>query len=234
LTRIPKKPLEPTVWEEVNVGVVRLLLDDIQDILDHLKSLGADATLFAGTSLATSSDDLKDATRSELRAVTIKAYSGDFVLQLSRQRTRARWRRTSPLAKSAIDDCISLLRPRRLNGIVAFLTLWATLAAVFCGVIGVGVVVATLIREARGETADWGNVAITILAMLGVTGMLAALNYLEPGNRYSGARIKPYFRREQREVTLSRRTAVVGALIGAIASAGLGATITWWLGQSGG
>jgi len=133
LERFPERKPTPPEWETQNLGVMRLLLDDVQDLMSHLARLDAGPVLQAGNSLASDAESLKDATREELGNVTIVACEGAMLVKLGRQKAELWWRRSEPGAVAAAADCASLLRKKRLPGPIAFLWLFVRVLRVFAG-----------------------------------------------------------------------------------------------------
>lgn len=224
LERLPKRQPPPSEWEIQNLGVMRLLLDDIQDCMNQLVRLKAGPVLRADGSVASDAESLKDATRKELRKVTIIACEGSVVVLLSRAKAEVWWMRAEPVAVTAAADCAALLRTKRLPGAIAFVEMFTRLVALFV-LPGLGVGVVAVVTGAQSGGAGWRGlgIGVGIIVFLILAFSIATQAY----RPYSSARIRPYFQRERRDITLSRRTAWLGAIAGAVLSTALGAALTW-------
>ncbi|WP_428098358.1 hypothetical protein [Demequina sp.] len=226
LKRMPTRPAPPSDWEMRNLGTLRLYLDDLQDVLDHLQRQHGAPSLLAGDSEADAAIDLKDATPKELRSVRIVAFQGDLKLSLTRQHSRSQWRRSNVKAQTAAEECASLLAPRRLNGGLAFLQTWAMTGWLFTVVALIALVFIVGVRLATDRDVEWSVVWVLPLTAIGVGLFLALLSLIEPSSRNSRTWLYPYLRRESRELSLTRRSAWLVAIVGSITSALLGAGLT--------
>lgn len=120
---------------------MRLTLDDLDDVLQHLRKAGKDPILTAGYAVASEAQALKSATRDELNRVAIRTADESVLITLWRGRAVATYGSSDETAAGVVGDVARLLAPRRALALWTWLTIvakhFAGFAVVMFAFIGV-------------------------------------------------------------------------------------------------
>ncbi len=123
LRRRPPKDFERGRYERCP-GPVRLYLDDVDDLLAFISGRAKRVELLADDAVADTADDLKSATRKELKELEIEARDPRVWVPLHTNRACAlTWTEDDAEAKALVDDVYRLLRQRRSAATLIFATL---------------------------------------------------------------------------------------------------------------
>lgn len=209
------------------LGLLRLHLNDLDDLMRLLKGRTGEVSLKAGDAIADEPADLRDADARELRAVSLITNSPAVVVNLQQSDASARTTDSADDAKLLVDDVYGLLRVRHspLVGFSQALRLTAVGVAVVAAGLGFFVVFAAVRNRPDVSASDTAVGASMILTATWVFLVVwAAIGLRSSGS----AVIVPERRSDQRGLTRqARREWTLG-----IATFALGAVVsvalTYW------
>ncbi|MEU8025207.1 hypothetical protein AB0B88_23655 [Micromonospora haikouensis] len=189
------------------MGRVRLYLDDIDDIMALLHEHCGEVQLRAGRAQATSADDLRDATRDELRLVLISGRNPDISVELNSFSAQVRYFNDDQDVVRLAEDVAALANERAMSKL-QFRLLHVWLYSNF------PLAVVLPIPGFWQAAPTWFSAAAaaSVAAFVGA-GIFVAAGWMVPLTR-SAAVVLPVRRRDRRWT--SRPEVVLGA-IGALA-----------------
>ncbi|WP_157901109.1 hypothetical protein [Streptomyces davaonensis] len=193
---------------------MRLFLSDISDVKRLLERDAEAVTIQAGDATAESVDDLRDASKRELRTVRLITVRPEVVVALG-ESPAVRTTEQSQAALSLVDAVEEMLRPRMSFGVrhrrlVQAATALMTLA---------GLVATIALINA------YKSLAFGILPYLILLGAIALMNRLIDGR----AEVVPLLPREQREERLKQQNLIIAGVLSFLGGAAV-AALTFYMG----
>jgi hypothetical protein len=217
----PPREDEPRIYER-DLGRLRLFLDDLDDLVALLRSRCADVTISAGYAEADEPEDLRGATRRELRRINIVTSEPSIAVYLGSRAGSVSTYTPTAEAKSLIDDVYGLLIQRRAK----------TAGLKDAGpILAIGAIIPSLIaystvsshNRTTSATVVGLGIAVGIFAFL----LLVSIGVLRDTNVASVVLER---RRDRRGLSREVRVRLVWFLAGAVVSllaAGIQAWATW-------
>jgi len=222
---IPPKPESAPSPHVERFGFVKLYLDDLDDVLAHLKANTKIVVLRAGDAIAEVPDDLSSATNGELKSVTIATADPKVSIWLTSRIARAQAEANSVEAQRLAEDVARMLRRRRAWTVIfgnrwLWQFSWPGLFLIF---IAVASSIAALFVKPASSTSWIG------LVIDGGFGLLMLVLGLIAAGWAGGALVVPLRRADQRADRRAVRTQWGIGIVTAIVGAVIGSLITWLL-----
>jgi len=112
LKRNPPQATKPPFLLREGLGLIRLHLDDINDLLVFLRPRAREVVLAAKNAVADEAIDLRGATKDELENVALRITDPDLTIWLQRKRCEVETTDDSEKAQALVVDIAALLRTR--------------------------------------------------------------------------------------------------------------------------
>jgi hypothetical protein len=225
MTRNPAvKPVPPPFRLTRSVGPVTLYLSDIDAIVERLRRDTGDVIISAGTSTASTAQDLRDSTRLERSNLMIQIDQPRVDIHLQPKRCQVETTDDDDFARSIVEDAVSLLEQHRRNLFPRFLLQTALTVAA----IGFAIAATWSIGN-----ANWLTLIVVGAFLIGGYSVMAVLANRHAWRSYLGnGRTRVILRDRQesndRRVTMATTIwvgiggAALGGILGAVATALLG------------
>lgn len=218
MTRNPAVKRRAPYREIRTVGPVKLYLSDIDAIVSRLSKDAGEVVISAGTSSASTAQDLRDATRRELSSLMIQTDSPRVDIYLHPKRCTVESTQDDDFARSVLENAVSLVEQHRRSLFPRFLVQ----AAISLLVIGLLIVYFRLATSNQSQIVVALIFGVMILAMLAYWNWYSWRSYVRSGR----TRLVLRDRQEASDRRVSMATTVWVGVGGAIAGGVLGGVAT--------
>lgn len=224
LRRLPPPPDEgPPAPSEyrVGLGAVRLHLNDVEDLVQYLRSTCAQVGIRAGDATADEATDLGEAHPRELRDVVVVTKAPDVLVRLARSTAYASTLDDGERAREAVDAVKRLLSVRRSWLAGWELLRWFAFPLFFALIVTTPLVFYATRNPSPDAVVTYTTSETALLALnawLLMVLLLLMWASLER-RRTGGAVIVPRWRGDARGLEEQKRTAWVVSLVGVLLTA---------------
>jgi hypothetical protein len=224
---VPLKRRGPLV-ERISFGIVRVYLDDIQEIFSILKEVAGDVRIQADDFVATEPQDLLDISSKTIDELTIVATQQNVTVTLSGQTATIEVTDADTMTLGAVKRIEELMRRRRrrLKRFVfgePFLGLMAAITAMITALIGLGAAIDTVTSSSQrtsGPPVSWQWLiglgwVLAVVSVLAVTMGARRQAIVIPRPQKDAP---PFWERNRDEIAINAFFTVIGAVLGIVST----------------